>query len=107
MNSPLALIALGTIYLFHYTLTGQSAENLKFSTKTRSVQVILIINLLICLLFHNTSFSFLITTVYTSACLHLFTLFTLVYTCLHNKHKSDFTDNEFGQFLAGLIEGDG
>ena len=47
------------------------------------MQVILIINLLICLLFHNTSF------------------------CLHTKHKSDFTDNEFGQFLAGLIEGDG
>lgn len=23
------------------------------------------------------------------------------------KHKSDFTDNEFGHFLAGLIEGDG
>ena len=34
INSPLALIALGTIYLFHYTLTGQSAENFKFSTKT-------------------------------------------------------------------------
>lgn len=23
------------------------------------------------------------------------------------KHKSDFTDNEFGHFLSGLIEGDG
>jgi len=23
------------------------------------------------------------------------------------KHKSDFTDNDFGHFLAGLIEGDG
>lgn len=34
INSPLALIALGTIYLFHYTWTGQSAENFKFSTKT-------------------------------------------------------------------------
>jgi hypothetical protein len=38
--SPLVLIALGTIYLFQfqfqfqYNLTGQSAENFIFSTKT-------------------------------------------------------------------------
>ena len=79
INSPLALIALGTIYLFHYTLTRQSAENFKFSTKT-SVSA------------RNT-----------------YNKFTNLPAISEHvpKHKSDFTDNEFGHFLAGLIEGDG
>ena len=34
INSPLVLIALGTIYLFQCNLTGQSAENFIFSTNT-------------------------------------------------------------------------
>lgn len=79
INSPLVLIALGTIYLFQYNLTGQSAENFIFSTNT------------------------------TVGARNTYNKYTNLPTFSDHvpKHKSDFTDNEFGHFLAGLIEGDG
>lgn len=79
INSPLVLIALGTIYLLQYNLTGQSAGNFNFSTKAAAVA-------------KNTYNKYI----------NLPTISEHV-----PKHKSDFTDNEFGHFLAGLIEGDG
>ena len=78
-NSPLVLITLGTIYFLQYSLTGQSAGNFKFSTKATAVA-------------KNT-----------------YNKYTSLPTISEHvpKHKSDFTDNELGHFLAGLIEGDG
>jgi hypothetical protein len=60
-------------------LTGQSAGNFKFSTKATAVA-------------NNT-----------------YNKYTNLLTISEHvpKHKSDFTDNELGYFLAGLIEGDG
>ena len=77
--SPLVLIALGTIYLLYYYLTGQSAGNFSFNTKATAVV-------------KNT-----------------YNKYTNLPTISEHvpKHKSDFSDNEFGHFLAGLIEGNG
>ena len=78
INSPLVLIALGTIYLFYY-LTGQSAGNFFFSTKATAVA-------------RNTYNKYL----------------NLPKISVHvPKPNSDLSDDEFGHFLAGLIEGDG
>ena len=81
INSPHVFIALGTIYffVFQYYLTGQSAGNFNFSTKASKVA-------------KNT-----------------YNKYTNSYTISEHvpKHKSDFTDNELGHFLAGLIEGYG
>jgi hypothetical protein len=74
INSPLALIALGTIYLFK----RQSAGNLSFSTKATAVT-------------KNT---------YTS---HK----NLLHISEHVPNRDNLTYEEFGYFLAGLIEGDG
>lgn len=73
-NSPLALVALGTIYLFKRL----SAGNFSFSTKATAVT-------------KNT---------YTSSK-------NLLPISEHVPNKKDLTDNDFGYFLAGLIEGDG
>lgn len=79
INSPLVLITIGIIYLLHYYMAGQSAGNFNFSTKATAVA-------------KNTYNK------YTE----------LVNISEHvPKHNSDFSDNELGHFLAGLIEGDG
>lgn len=74
INSPLVLIALGTIYLFK----RQSAGNLCFSTKATAAT-------------KNTYNSYK----------------KLPPISEHVSKKEHLTDNEFGYFLAGLIEGDG
>src|SRR5712672_2216675 len=74
INSPLAVIALGTIYSFR----RQSAGNLSFSTKASAVT-------------KNTYTSYK----------------NLLPILEHVPNKNFLTDNEFGYFLAGLIEGDG
>jgi hypothetical protein len=74
INSPLVLIALGTIYLFK----RQSAGNLCFSTKATAVT-------------KNTYNSYK----------------KLAPISEHVPNKEHLTENEFGYFLAGLIEGDG
>jgi hypothetical protein len=74
INSPLVLIAFGTIYLFK----RQSAGNLSFSTKVTAVT-------------KNTYSSYK----------------NLLPISEHVPNKNPLTDNEFGYFLAGLIEGDG
>ena len=84
LNSPLVFITLGTIYLFFlifYLLRklGQSAGNFGFSTKATAVA-------------KNTY--------------NNFTNLPLISIHVPN-HKTFLTDNEFGYFLAGLIEGDG
>jgi len=59
--------------------TGQSAGNFSFSTKATAVAKNI-----------NTKY------------------YNLPKISEHvSKHKSDFSDDEFGHFLAGLIEGDG
>jgi Cytochrome C and Quinol oxidase polypeptide I/LAGLIDADG endonuclease len=74
MNSPLVLVALGTIYLFK----RQSAGNLSFSTKA------------------------------TAATKNTYTSYKNLFPISeHVPNKNHLTDNEFGYFLAGLIEGDG
>jgi hypothetical protein len=73
-NSPLALVALGTIYLFKRL----SAGNFSFSTKATAVT-------------KNTYTSYK----------------NLLPISEHVPNKKDLTDNDFGYFLAGLIEGDG
>lgn len=76
-SSPLVFITLGKIYLQFQT--GQSAGNFSFSTKaTASTK-----------------------NIYNSY-INLPKISEHVPT-----HKSNFTDNDFGYFLAGLIEGDG
>lgn len=77
ISSPLAFIALGKIY-FNIT-PGQSAGNFSFSTKATAVT-------------NNTYNSY--------------TNLPLISEHLP-KHNSNLTDNDFGYFLAGLIEGDG
>lgn len=79
INSPLVLIALGTICLFQFVLTGQSAGNFLFSRNTTVVAK------------------------------RTYNKYTELPTISEHvpKHKSDFTEDEFGHFLAGLIEGDG
>jgi hypothetical protein len=77
INSPLVLIALGTICLLQ--LKGQSAGNFIFSSKA------------------------------TAIARNIYSKYANLPTISKHvpKHKSDFTDEEFGHFLAGLIEGDG
>ena len=76
ISSPLALVALGTIYLYY---TGQSAGNFSLTTRAKA-QV------------KNTYNKFT----------HLPTISEHV-----QSHKTNLTNEEFGYFLAGLIEGDG
>lgn len=78
ISSPLVLVALGTIYLSLKSI-GQSAGNFSFSTKATAVT-------------KNTYNKFRDLPVISE---HV------------PKHKTDLTDNDFGHFLAGLIEGDG
>lgn len=98
VNSPLVYITLGTIYLlfssfimafmlqFNYVKTsinmkelGQSARNFSFSTKAKAV---------------------------TNNTYNKFTDLPLISRHVF-KHKTDLTNNEFADFLAGLIEGNG
>nr|YP_010833266.1 LAGLIDADG endonuclease [Agaricus bitorquis]WFG54013.1 LAGLIDADG endonuclease [Agaricus bitorquis] len=79
LSNPLAFIALGKIYL--NTLFGQSAGNFSFSTKATAVT-------------KNTYNSYL--------------NLPLISNHVPTPAKvANLTDNEFGYFLAGLIEGDG
>jgi len=81
LYSPLVLIALGIIYLFYIVqdIKGQSAGNFSFSTEASAVT-------------KNTYNKYL----------------NLPKISEHvPNHKSNLTDEEFGYFLAGLIEGDG
>jgi hypothetical protein len=77
ISSPLTFIVLGKIY--SNTPTGQSAGNFRFSTKA---------------------------TASTKNTYNSYTKLPLISVHVP-KHKSNLTDNEFGYFLAGLIEGDG
>ena len=79
ISSPLVFMTLGKIYLKKFKLPGQSAGNFSLSTKaTASTK--------------NTYNSFS----------------SLPKISEHvPKHNSNLTDQEFGYFLAGLIEGDG
>jgi len=71
---------LGKISLVHYTVPGQSAGNFSwFSIKATA----------------NTKNTYNHYTNLPKISEHV------------NKHKSNLTDKEFGEFLAGLIEGDG
>jgi len=86
LNGPLVykkyiyfFITLGTIHLFFLKKLGQSAGNFGFSTKATAVA-------------KNTY--------------NKFTNLPLISVHVAN-HKTTLTDNEFGYFLAGLIEGDG
>jgi len=79
ISNPLAFIALGKIYL--KTLPGQSAGNFSFSTKAKAVT-------------KNTYNSYLTLPIISE---HVPT----------PAKVANLTDNEFGYFLAGLIEGDG
>ena len=86
INSPLAddidiyyLIALGTIYLLQLDLIGQSAGNISFSTKATAVT-------------NNTYNKYSILPKISE---HV------------TSHKTQLNGDEFGYFLAGLIEGDG
>lgn len=80
LNSPLVFITFGTIYLFFLVRKlGQSAGNFGFSAKATAVA-------------KNTY--------------NKYTDLPLISIHVAN-HKSILTDNEFGHFLAGLIEGNG
>jgi hypothetical protein len=80
LNSPLVFITLGTIYLFFLARKlGQSAGNFGFSAKATAVA-------------KNTY--------------NKYTDLPLISIHVAD-HKNILTDNEFGHFLAGLIEGDG
>jgi hypothetical protein len=78
-SNPLAFIALGKIYLNNTNSTGQSAGNFSISTIAKAGT--------------KTRYNSYITLPQISE--HI------------NNHNSNFTDLEFGYFLAGLIEGDG
>jgi hypothetical protein len=103
ISSPLAFIALGTIYLSQNYLTGQSAGNFGFCTKATELGKNL---------FNK------ITHGKTSSQINLNhrlgitpgedipTNFPLISEHVSN-HKTDQSDEEFGYFLAGLIEGNG
>lgn len=79
ISSPLVLITLGTIYLFRSFFTEKSAGNFGFSTIAKAVT--------------NNTYN-----KYTNSPL----------ISEHRpKHKSNLSDEEFGHFLAGLIEGSG
>ena len=79
ISSPLAFTALGTIYFCQFHLSGQSAGNLGLSTEATRVA-------------KNTY--------------DRFTFLPLISDHVAN-HKTNLTNEEFGYFLAGLIEGDG
>lgn len=79
LSSPLIFIMLGKIYFLQSKLPGQSAGNISFSTKATA----------------DTKNNY-------NSYKNLPSIFIHV-----AKHKSNLTDNEFGYFLAGLIEGDG
>jgi hypothetical protein len=77
IKSPLVLITIGTIFLF--LKIEKSVENFRFSTKATAVP-------------KNTYNKYI----------------NLPLVSEHiSKHKSNLTKEEFGYFLAGLIEGDG
>ena len=79
ISSPLVFMTLGKIYLKKFKLPGQSAGNFSLSTKATA-----------CTKNTYNSFS------------------SLPKISEHvPKHNSNLTDQEFGYFLAGLIEGDG
>jgi Cytochrome C and Quinol oxidase polypeptide I/LAGLIDADG endonuclease len=79
ISSPLVFIALGKIYLNQFSLPGQSAGNFSFSTKA---------------------------TASTKNTYNSYTNLPLISEHVP-KHKSNLKDNDFGYFLAGLIEGEG
>ena len=79
INSPLVLIALGTIYLLHNYIAGQSAGNFSLNIKAKA----------------NVSNTYNKYTNLPKISEHV------------PRHKSDLSDDELGYFLAGLIEGDG
>lgn len=78
ISSPLVLITLGTIYLFKPFFTEKSAGNFCFSA---------------------------IDTTVTKNTYNKYTNLPLISD--HSKYKSNLSDEEFGYFLAGLIEGSG
>jgi len=86
LTSPLAFIALGIIYLLQHSyikfnkscLQGQSAGNFGFSTKATAVT-------------KNTYTSYK----------------NLLPISEHVPNKNHLSQDDFGYFLAGLIEGDG
>lgn len=78
ISSPLVFFTFGKIYLKHH-LPGQSAGNFSFSTKA---------------------------TESTKNTYNNYTNLPLISEHV-NKHISNLTDTDFGDFLAGLIEGDG
>lgn len=77
--SPLALIALGTIYYYQFYLSELPAGNLGVSTKVITA---------------------------TEHAYNKFTLLPLIPTRIFN-YRTNLTNEEFGYFLAGLIEGHG
>ena len=79
INSPLIFIMLGKIYFLQNKLPEQSAGNFSFSAKT---------------------------SVYTKNTYNSYKNLPLISVHVA-KHKSNLNDEEFGYFLAGLIEGDG
>ena len=80
LNSPLVLVTFGIIYLFYVLyIKGQSAGNFSLSSEASAVT-------------KNTYNKYI----------------NLPKISEHvPKHKSNLTEDEFGYFLAGLIEGDG
>ena len=79
ISSPLVIFTLGKIYLKQYSLPGQSVGNFSFSTKV------------------------------TARTKNTYNSYTNLPKISEHvpKHISNITDNEFGYYLAGLIEGDG
>lgn len=79
INSPLIFIMIGTIYLLQNYLKGQSAGNFNFSSKA------------------------------TARIKNTYNSYINLPLISNNPpiHKSKLTKDEFGYFLAGLIEGDG
>jgi hypothetical protein len=79
ISSPLAFIALGTIYISKYYFTGQSAGNFSFNVKATAT----------------------VKNIYNK-----FSNLPLISEHVPD-HKANLSDEDFGYFLAGLIEGDG
>lgn len=79
ISSPLAFIALGTIYISKYYFTGQSAGNFSFNVKAMAT----------------------VKNIYNK-----FSNLPLISEHVPD-HKANLSDEDFGYFLAGLIEGDG
>jgi hypothetical protein len=110
ISSPLAFIALGTIYLSQYYLTGQSAGNFGFGTKATAVAKN-IYNKFTPGRAPSPNF-FLSKKIKATHRLGIPkgegtpTNLPLISEHVPN-HKTDLSDEQFGYFLAGLIEGDG